>query len=376
MKFKKINIEGFRGIRKGEIDDLSMVNIFLGQNNCGKTSLLEAIFLLSGYNNPNLVLNIDYFRNLVHTEEDDFSFIFFNLNYSFNLSLIAESYDKEIIKLDIIPKDRSGQTKVVTADSNTTSNLNENFKSTASPESTSRTAISQLDFKATVKGFQQQKTEYLSTIIGNKVGKEFELTSKVDPKKMKINIRALLQKSSPNITSQLPKMLQKLIIEKRKDELINNLKQLDKNIVDIISFNDNMIYVDIGAESLIPSNLMGDGFLKYLHTIINIDDVRGGVMLIDELDNGLHFKALKNLWRIILKVSRKNNTQLFITTHSKEALIYLKEVLEESDYTDFQNDVTCYTISKMQNSTLKAYKYDFESFEYAIENDIEIRGEI
>lgn len=99
MRFKKIRIENFRGIKEAEVDDLSMVNVFLGQNNCCKTSLLEAIFLISGYNNPNLVVAIDNIRQLFHTEANDFSFVFYNLDYSNKLSLIAEMYDKESITL-------------------------------------------------------------------------------------------------------------------------------------------------------------------------------------------------------------------------------------------------------------------------------------
>ena len=104
MKYKKINIKGFRWIKNAEIDGLSRVNLFLGQNNCGKTSILEAIFLLSGYNNANYVLNIDLSRQLFHNDENDFSFIFFNLDYSNKLTLIGEYFDKDIVTLNILPR--------------------------------------------------------------------------------------------------------------------------------------------------------------------------------------------------------------------------------------------------------------------------------
>ncbi|WP_462251830.1 AAA family ATPase [Ferruginibacter sp.] len=375
MNFKKLEIEGFRGIKKAEIDGLSMVNIFLGQNNCGKTSLLEAIFLLAGYNNANLALNIDLFRDLIHNEENDFSFLFYNLNYSSVLVLSAELTNKEQIKLEILPKDSSGQTKIIIADGNKVSDLTDSFSNSASDESNSR-SVNQLEFKSTIKAFQQQKVEYRSTIVGIRAGENFQLTTKLDPKKRKDNFKALLQGSHLLHSKDLPKKLQRLIIDKRKDSLINDLKQIDPKITDITAFSDNMIYIDTGAKSLMPSNLMGDGFIKYLHTIININEVKGGAMLIDEVDNGLHFKALKNLWRILLRTASANKTQLFLTTHSKEALVYLKEVLEESEFITFQNDVKCFTISKLADSTLKSYRYDFEAFEYAIENDVEIRGEI
>ena len=213
-------------------------------------------------------------------------------------------------------------------------------------------------------------------MIGAKIGAQFQITAKPDPKNPALKFPTLLQNSFNGNFAQLPKKLEKVVIEKKKEELIDSLKIIDKKILDITPLSSNMVYVDIGAKSLIPSNLMGDGFLKYLNTILNLNEAKGGIMLIDELDNGLHYKALKSLWRILLKTARRLNIQLFITTHSKEALIYLKDILNEDDYLDFQNEVRCFTISKLSDSELKAYNYDFSAFEYAIDNDVEIRGEV
>jgi AAA15 family ATPase/GTPase len=50
--FRRLDIENFRGIRKAEISDLSRINLFFGKNNCGKSSVLESIFLITGQSNP------------------------------------------------------------------------------------------------------------------------------------------------------------------------------------------------------------------------------------------------------------------------------------------------------------------------------------
>ncbi|WP_462136871.1 AAA family ATPase, partial [Candidatus Mycalebacterium sp.] len=46
--FKSIKIENFRGIESLKIDNLERINLFVGKNNCGKTTILESIYLLSG----------------------------------------------------------------------------------------------------------------------------------------------------------------------------------------------------------------------------------------------------------------------------------------------------------------------------------------
>ena len=54
--FDNLNIEGYRGIAKTELSQFSRINLFFGKNNCGKSSILEALFLLTGPANPTLPL--------------------------------------------------------------------------------------------------------------------------------------------------------------------------------------------------------------------------------------------------------------------------------------------------------------------------------
>ena len=77
--FRSIKIENFRGIRTSEIDDLSQVNLFFGKNNCGKSSVLEALFLVAGQSNPILPFNVNGFRGLTSFSEQDLAIDFYNL---------------------------------------------------------------------------------------------------------------------------------------------------------------------------------------------------------------------------------------------------------------------------------------------------------
>ena len=61
--FKNIEIKNFRGIDHLTIDDFSRVNVFLGQNSSGKTSVLEAILMLAGMSNPGLPQSINMLRS-------------------------------------------------------------------------------------------------------------------------------------------------------------------------------------------------------------------------------------------------------------------------------------------------------------------------
>ncbi len=60
--YTKRQIENFRGIKSLEIDRLYRVNLFVGKNNCGKTSVLESMFLLTGMSNIELLSRIENWR--------------------------------------------------------------------------------------------------------------------------------------------------------------------------------------------------------------------------------------------------------------------------------------------------------------------------
>src|SRR5262249_19976374 len=55
---KSIHIQNFRGLRDLRIDDLGRINLIVGANNVGKTSLLEALWLFQDAGNPSLTIDL------------------------------------------------------------------------------------------------------------------------------------------------------------------------------------------------------------------------------------------------------------------------------------------------------------------------------
>ena len=72
--YNSFEIEKFKSINSLKIENLSRINLFFGRNNCGKTTLLEAIFLLSGISNPELFRRCNSFRSF--NQITDLSYFF------------------------------------------------------------------------------------------------------------------------------------------------------------------------------------------------------------------------------------------------------------------------------------------------------------
>ncbi len=78
--FKSLEIRNLRGIKSANIEGLSQINLFFGKNNCGKSTVLEALFLISGQSNPTLPLSINSMRNYSKFAEEDLNIEFYNLD--------------------------------------------------------------------------------------------------------------------------------------------------------------------------------------------------------------------------------------------------------------------------------------------------------
>lgn len=95
--------------------------------------------------------------------------------------------------------------------------------------------------------------------------------------------------------------------------------------------------------------------------------------MIDDIDGGLHYSILKDLWIAILGVARKLDIQVFATTHNIDSLRALQQALLTDKCKDMQQETVSYSLIHSPNDDLKAYRYDFEKYNFAIEQEIEMR---
>lgn len=90
---KDVHINYFRGIKHLTLEQLGQVNLLLGCNNCGKSSVLDALFLISGAANPLLNIRINSLRNYDRIESDDLLLNYYNLDSSVSINIAADMRD-------------------------------------------------------------------------------------------------------------------------------------------------------------------------------------------------------------------------------------------------------------------------------------------
>lgn len=365
MQLREISIKGFRGIPDLTIPDLGRVNLVVGKNNTSKTSLLEAIFLLIGAANPNLIYNINLFRSLALTDEDDLRFIFNRLDFNTLLQINGIFQERELHReLRIKP----GKKVIYAESSKGAQNGNPSFPdiNTATGEALVNELI--LDFSNKERLKKSQSFHGSITLNNGTV-------SINPPPKYKEELRGIYVRPSSLLSTSLEKQLENIIVNKQEQKIISALKSVDPTIQDLALGTNKMVYVDIGINRLIPLNLLGDGIMRMLSIILSISGTNNGIVLIDEIDNGLHFSTLSLLWKTVLEAAKQFNVQVFATTHNYETLKYLKELLDTPDMASFQSCVRSITLRRLsdEDKNIKAYNYTYEKFNHAIEQGIEIR---
>jgi AAA15 family ATPase/GTPase len=344
MAFDSIDINNFRSIENLRVSNFKQINLITGRNNCGKTTMLEAMFLIAGMSNPQLPVTIHNFRDLIPTSDNNFNVIFRNLNFDQppHIHAVLGNTKRDLV---IKPKYsiRNNMTIInsgkINSNSNTVNGLSLEFNDGNSKTNfVSEISLSNNTFK-------------ISDNYKEKLPCTFH-SPQIDP-------------------AMLPQQMERIIVNKQINTIIDVLKEIDSKIAGVfMGGNNGVIYADIGLDKLLPINIMGDGIRRILYFITATLDMQGGVLLIDEIENGLHYSALNTLWKALLKTSEIYNVQLFATTHSNECIAALNSVYKENS--NNVDKIRIFRIEKQENRHT-AFEYSSEMIDSGIDNNIEMR---
>ena len=175
---------------------------------------------------------------------------------------------------------------------------------------------------------------------------------------------------SNRVKANLLSNIKAIIRGGKKARLVEIIKLFDSNTLNV-EMIDNELYVQLSnLTQLVPVSFIGDGLQRFIGIFAAVLNPANSVVLIDEIDNGLHYTVLEQLWKSLIDLSIENDTQLFITTHNEESLSSLATVLEDEKE---EVDLTVFSIKMTKKAGLKAYQYPATAVQGAVEKEIEMR---
>ncbi|MFH0813745.1 MAG: AAA family ATPase [Pseudomonadota bacterium] len=360
LNYASLEINNFRCLQNLHIEQLGRVNLITGINNVGKTSLLEGLFLHMGSMNPALALLIDSFRGLEILNEmagSRWRTLFWQFKYTAPIRIVSRNSKGSQRSLTITLKPSSSTI----------------FEGKIARGETELESLGQ-DIVLTYKDDNKKPAQVVGTPMIIKKEDIVRLQLKMEPLPPPPPFPGMFISSRHQ--GGIEEGIQRFsdLRKKRQDEFIlGALKFIEPRLekLEILSYQGiSMLHGYLkGYDEPVPSPLLGDGVKRVMSLLLAIGSSRNGVVLVDEVENGIHHSLMPSVWGAIAEGASLFNAQVFATTHSAECVYAAHEAFKAREYYDFK----LHRLDRV-DGVVKAVTYDQESLEGALSIPLEVRG--
>lgn len=126
-----------------------------------------------------------------------------------------------------------------------------------------------------------------------------------------------------------------------------------------------------GSDKAVPLKSLGDGASRLFGIAAAFASLKNGFLVIDEAENGIHYSVMHDYWRIIFKMAKENNVQVFGTTHSYDCVEGFEKAASESK--DNYGVLVRLERSKINDDIIRSVEYPEESLRVVVEQGSEVR---
>lgn len=360
-----MKIDGFRGLRNLELKQLGTFNLLIGENNTGKTSILEALAILS---DPT---NLEWWNEVARTRDYSWSpqSPIENLEWLFQHDLESSTQFSEINIQpigDLCPLTSfraTGNLEIKAYEEKPEENEDEGRYRLARIGSASGD-VAGISVELNIS--LRETASPLFVVEGEQFTKEFEVWENDFRSRSRKKIEPLFKHSfTPPYHHRATKFhtarMLRAVDEGLKNNILELLQLFDKNISDFKTKTSRYIrptrstWLKYGDSDFMPLQTFGDGVQAALNSSLNILFASDGLYLIDELDTALHTSVLPKVINWLIRAARQHNVQIFATTHSLEVVDALLEGGEE----DKSDDIVVYRLG-MKDGQSTAKRLDRE----------------
>ena len=353
---KEIEIQNFRCFEQIKISGFERVNLIGGKNNAGKTALLEALFLNVAQNSG----SISALKTLrMESSESTYKSGWDNFFYCLKKDVIIVIHGKDesnfVHKIEIW-LDESGNVDNIFSDQNV-----ERLRQLFLKEKDDLLVLN-------IKLNRDNKETVISPVIATSTTSMCQGTNLANEPPF---IASCMRSSGADITEEFD--LARL--NEKDSEVLKAFQILDSSIESVESFSigEPTLYLRRKGEKRLPLSLFGDAMNRVADIILKLVNSQYKILLIDEIENGIHYTNQREFWRVLFRLAVELDTQIFATTHSLEMLQAFAEVGLEPN----QECSSAYfeMAKKWKTDQIIGIRRDLETLSYAIEHQEGVRGE-
>lgn len=382
-----IEVTGFRALKQFRMADLARVNLLVGKNNCGKTSVLEAISILAEPGSVAQLWGALARRGEMHESSDeddlDISHLFFGHTAEPGVMLKIQGVNggsPKTIEARILDRqsDRSGNLRGGVWD--------EVFRGGRAPSTRAgrgdpeEEGMLQRPLALNLKWRLSNKDETLNWPISQQGALSMRFAPEPPvPVREHSTAQPVTFITTEGVSRErVVSLFEKIVLTEEEETVLSALRTIEPTIERIATVGDRGrasrrggFYVRANRKR-VPIGSMGDGMWRLLGIVIALVRARGGMLLVDEIDTGLHYSVISDMWRLVTETAERLDVQVFATTHSRDCYEALASIAGRQGSLDLGGGPRV-SLQRIERDQPHAIAFTEAEIREAAERGIEVR---
>lgn len=363
----QVEISNYRGFKSFRMDGLAPVNLLVGKNNSGKTSILEGIQLLTSGGDPSVLADVAQRRGEVLFARHEPSATidishFFNGHFlSTNSSFMIHgdnNFSHVLVRIVEMPDKRDEESDL--------------------PDSSSGPPAIGLRIEGGRSHAKQGRVFRLTQEGGIDLDLGTRSRRIGTPRQTEGSPVRFISTDSLD-TATLAYMWDEIVLNGLEDEVGDALRVLDSDVQSVHMLTGMYPYGYLGSRAgavlgmrnqkmRVPLGSMGDGMRRILSLATSLACTKGGYLFIDEIDTGLHYSVMPDMWNLVIRKAAQSGVQVFATTHSWDCIEGLSLLCHRDE--DLSSNVSVQTIDR---NLPKSVHYSGKSIVRMVKHQIDPR---
>lgn len=378
MRLKNIEIQNFRSFTRFELKNLGRVNLLVGTNNSGKSTVLEAINILMSNGDFSAIWlahirrGEDFYgeRDPVtasYGRQVDIRRLFrgheIEIGSHFNLS--ADTDLGGFAMIAEIAEHRPAQQQL--------------FDTESQPAESSEELLPPLLLSLT---WSNGRAKELNVPISRRGGVSSDAIRRSAGRSVGSEAYPIQFVTASSLNADaVASMFEDIVLTPEEDLVTDALRIIEPGIERIASSGSERIRSGArvparggilvrlkGIKDRVPIGSMGDGIWRMLGLALAVVQSENGILLVDEIDTGLHHTVMEDMWRFLHACSNRYNVQIIATTHSRDCYHSLAVICRDNI-----SDGSEVTISRIERGREEAVSYTEQEIVAVADRDIEVR---
>lgn len=378
MRLRNISIQNFRSFNRFEVKGLGRVNLLVGTNNSGKTTVLEAVNILMANGDFSAI----WFTHLRRGED------FFGerdpatatTGRQVDIRRLFRGHEIEVGKsFQVSAESDFGGLGMTARIEDYRSPQQQMFESESLPVESSEELLPPLSLSL---DWTYGPGKELRIPISRRGGVSSDAIRRSSGRLISPEPYPIQFVTASSLTAEaVASMFEDIVLTPEEDLVTDAMRIIEPDIERIASSGSERVRSGLrlasrggvlvrikGVKDRVPIGSMGDGIWRMLGLALSAVQAGNGILLVDEIDTGLHHTVMEDMWRFLYACSKRYNIQIIATTHSWDCYHSLAVICR-----DYISDGSEVTISRIERGREEAVGYTEQEIVAVADRDIEVR---